>query len=255
MEQQPAQARSEEQKPPRRSQFTRFAFYKVALDWRRLPASERERQRREFTEAVEGLRDHMMVRGYSTVGTRGDCDFLLWQAAYDIDTLHDAAVRILSTELGAYLSLPYSYLAMTRRSMYIEKHAYPGQESSRLQLRPTNAKYLFVYPFVKTRAWYALPQEQRQEMMDEHIAIGLKYPSVRINTTYSYGLDDQEFVLAFESNVPEDFVHLVMELRESRASSYTERDTPIFTCISLPIAEMLKALDSANALALTGMPG
>jgi chlorite dismutase len=239
--------------PARRSQFTRFAFFKVAPEWRRLPAGEREQQKQEFAAIVEELRDHMMVRGYSTIGTRGDCDFLLWQAAYDIDTLHDAATRIRATALGRYLSMSHSFLAMTRRSIYIEKHAHPGQEGARLRLRPTNARFLFVYPFVKTRAWYALSKEQRQEMMDEHIAIGHKYPSVRLNTTYSFGLDDQEFVLAFEGSVPEDFVQLVMELRESRASSYTERDTPIFTCLSLAIAEMLDALDGASALALTGL--
>ena len=36
-------------------------------------------------------------------------------------------------------------------------------------------------------------------MMDEHITIGHKYPSVKLNTTYSFGLDDQEFVVAFET--------------------------------------------------------
>jgi chlorite dismutase len=99
-----------------------------------------------------------------------------------------------------------------------------------------------VYPFVKTRAWYALPREQRQEIMNVHIAVGHRFPSVKLNTTYSYGLDDQEFVLAFESDYPGDFLDLVMTLRETESSSYTERDTPIFTCVAGSPADVLDQL-------------
>jgi chlorite dismutase len=95
---------------------------------------------------------------------------------------------------------------------------------------------------VKTRPWYVLPLEQRQAMMNAHIRIGHKYPRVRLNTTYSFGLDDQEFVLAFETDYPGDFLDLVMELRETEASQYTERDTPIFTCIKAEGADLLHAL-------------
>ncbi len=235
---------------PKKRQFTRFAFFKIAPEWRRLPAEERERQKREFAGVVEQLREQMMVQSYSTMGTRGDCDVLLWFAANELDTLQEAATRLFSTELAQYLSMPYSYLAMTKRSIYIEQHVHAGQEGARLQLRPTKAKYLFVYPFVKQRAWYALSKEERQRMMNEHIEIGHRYPSVRLNTTYSFGLDDQEFVVAFETNVPEDFLQLVMDLRESQASSYTERDTPIFTCQRMEIAEALDALGAPSRVAV-----
>ena len=117
-----------------------------------------------------------------------------------------------------------------------------GQEGTRRHIVPVGARYLFVYPFVKTREWYALPMDRRQEMMSEHIRIGHKYPRVRLNTTYSFGLDDQEFVLAFESDYPRDFLDLVMELRESEASRYTLRDTPIFTCIKAPGGALLASL-------------
>jgi chlorite dismutase len=96
--------------------------------------------------------------------------------------------------------------------------------------------------FVKTREWYSRPAEQRQEMMDEHIRIGSKYRSVKLHTTYSFGLDDQEFVVAFETDYPSDFLDLVQELRETKASSYTLRDTPMFTCRQRTIGECLEAL-------------
>jgi chlorite dismutase len=110
-------------------------------------------------------------------------------------------------------------------------HLNPEHPESRAVIKPGKYKYLFIYPFLKTREWYLLPLEQRQTMMDEHIRIGNKYPSVKLNTTYSFGIDDQEFVVAFETDQPGDFLDLVMELRESQGSRFTLRDTPIFTAV------------------------
>src|SRR5207245_11223746 len=128
--------------------------------------------------------------------------------------------------------------------MYVVKHGNPNQEgrSNRLVISPTGRRYLFVYPFVKTRAWYRLPAVERQRQMSEHIAMGHRYPGVKINTTYSFGLDDQEFVVAFETNEPSDFVDLVMDLRETQSSLFTVRDTPIFTCVSKPLTGVLADL-------------
>jgi nitrite reductase/ring-hydroxylating ferredoxin subunit len=120
-------------------------------------------------------------------------------------------------------------------------------------LHPADSRYFFVYPFVKTREWYQLPLEERQAIMDQHIAIGRKYPSVKLNTTYSFGLDDQEFVVSFETDEPADFLDLVMELRETRSSLYTLRDTPIFSCISMPLEEVLETLGGIGAAAVPGV--
>ena len=109
-------------------------------------------------------------------------------------------------------------------------------------IQPSDARYLFVYPFIKSREWYQLPAVRRQEMMTAHIAIGHKYPSVKINTSYSFGLDDQDFVVSFESDVPGDFLDLVMELRETEGSKYTVRDTPVFTCTSMDMGQVLESL-------------
>ena len=94
---------------------------------------------------------------------------------------------------------------------------------------------------VKTREWYALPAAERQRIMGEHIRIGHRYHEIQINTTYSYGLDDQEFVVAFEGDEPGLFLALVRELRDTEASSYTERDTPMFTCRRMASAADLAA--------------
>jgi chlorite dismutase len=230
-----------EPETPRR-QFVRFAFYKADPSWRSLPAQDKARAREELQDIVQTASDKMTVlRSYSTVGTRGDCDLLLWQVSYEMDDIHKLAADVNGSCMGRYLSLPYSYLAMTKRSTYIDKHEHEGQES-RTRVRPTDRRYFFVYPFVKTRPWYLLSFEKRQELMNVHIEVGHKYPSVKLNTTYSFGLDDQEFVVAFETDQAQDFLDLVMALRESELSLYTLRDTPVFTCIQMPLTECLTAL-------------
>ena len=233
---------------PQRSarQYIRFAFYRVQPEWRRRSATERAADREEVSALVReiGDRDGVLIRPYSLVGTRGDADFMLWLVSERIDDLHEFSARLNRTRMAQHLDSPYSYFSMTKRSMYVDKHLHPNQEgrSNRLVISPSGRRYLFVYPFVKTRAWYRLSQEERQRQMNEHIAMGHKYPGVKINTTYSFGLDDQEFVVAFESDSVADFLDLVQEMRESEASTHTVRDVPSFTCIAMDIDEALAAL-------------
>ncbi len=233
-------------------QFVKYTFFKVAPAWRGLPPSEREAQKREVVGILESFAERMLVRTYSTVGTRGDCDLMVWTVSDRLEDFTELTSQLFGSAMGTFLEMPYSYLAMTRRSQYIDKHVHEGQEGARLRVRPTGAKYLFVYPFVKTRPWYRLPLEERQAIMDVHIQVGHKYPSVRINTAYSFGLDDQEFVVAFESDSPSDFLDLVMELRETKSSEFTLRDTPIFTCIAMTAGDALDTL--AVAPAAVGAP-
>ena len=224
-------------------QFVKYSFFSVDPAWRRLPESDRTESKEELAAVVDEAASYMFVRSFSLVGLRGDADFLLWQAADSLESLQEAATAIWRTRLGGYLTQPHSYLAMTRRSQYVGRHRHEGQEGTRAHLRPSgDAKYFIVYPFLKTREWYLLPQERRQQMMEEHFRIGHKYPSVKINTSYSFGLDDQEFVVAFETDEPRDFLDLVMELRSIEGSLYTLRDTPIFTCVRRPIQDTLDSL-------------
>src|SRR5256884_692146 len=234
-------------KSPERRQVVRFAFYKLDSAWRRLPAERQASAKLEFGEAIESFAGRLLLRPYGLVGIRGDCDFLLWQVAGGLDSPGALQTALNRTDLGAYLAVPYSYLAMTPRSIYQVPQAPGVGQRSRLVIRPSDARYLFVYPFIKTRAWYMLPKAERQGMMDEHVRIGRQYPSIRLNTTYSYGLDDQEFIVAFEGDTPADFLDLVMELRESKASSYTLRDTPTFTCVQMSLWDMLDTLGGAGA--------
>jgi NAD(P)H-dependent nitrite reductase small subunit len=159
----------------------------------------------------------------------------------------ETAIR--DTALGPYLAVTRSFLSATRRSIYDislpEDQTRPNAEE-RIRIEPGGSRYLFVYPFIKTRAWYALSHEERQEMITEHIRIGRKYPDIRLNTTYSYGIDDQEFVVAFEGDNPHDFVDLVSDLRFTEASMYTLADTPMHICIAMSLPEMMDSLGGAK---------
>ncbi len=236
---------------PGRRQYVKFTFFKVSPEWRRIETNVRDRQKAEFQSVVEDWAGRNLVRCYSTVGTRGDVDFMTWQVSYELSDIQRMQSELMGTELAGWLTTPFSYLSMTKHSVYVENYSGPGRDKfTRLSLAPGDHKYLFVYPLTKIREWYGLTPEERQEAMNQHIAIGHTYSSVKLNTTYSFGLDDQEFVLAFETDEPGDFLDLVQELRGSMSSAYTLTDVPIFTCVACPPEVMLDALAAERAVAL-----
>jgi chlorite dismutase len=219
----------------------RFAFYKIDSQWRRLPLAKQAEHKRDLLETIEGFNRRMLLRPYSLMGTRADAELLLWQIAEQPAPFQELATAIMRTPMGAYLNIVYSYLSQTKRSIY-EIRDNPEEDEERLIIQPSEAKYLFVYPFIKTRDWYQMSLPARQGMMDEHIIVGRKYPAVKLNTTYSFGIDDYEFILAFETDEPSDFLDLVQELRETEVSRYTLQDTPLFSCINMRLVETLDAL-------------
>jgi chlorite dismutase len=215
--------------------FVKYTFLKVDPAWRRLPAEERAAHKREFLAACEDFAERHLLRSFSLVGTRGDCDLMLLTQSVNLEHIHEFHVVLAQSGLMKWCEVPYSYLAMTKESEY--------SDESRLEVRDGRSRYLFVYPFVKTRAWYRLSPEERYAVMQEHIRIGREYPSIDLNTSYSFGLDDQEFVVAFETDKPSDFLDLVQRLRTTEASAYTARDTPTFTCIAASVERALGSLD------------
>ncbi len=221
-------------------QLVTYTFLKVAGPAFAWPPAER----RAATEELAAVLDEQAAAGtlltYSTVGLRGDCDLMVWQAGDSPEAFQARQSAWRATALWPQLGIAHSFLAMMRPSPYLRGHRHPEQEGRRRQLKPSGSKYLFVYPMVKKRVWYQLPFERRKAMMVEHFAIGHRYPQVKINTAYSFGLDDQEFVVAFESDEPAAFLDLVTELRESQASRYTERETPIFSCVRMAPAQALE---------------
>ena len=224
---------------PSSGQYVAYSFFKVDPAWRRLPAEERAAHKETFAEVVEAWAERLdAVRAYSTAGVRPDCDFFLWKITERYADLGELGAALNATPLAGWLETPYSYLATTKASQY-------SQARRARKVVPRGHPYLVVYPFVKTRPWYALSLEDRQRAMNEHIEVGAGFPTIQNHTTYSFGIDDQEFMTVFECEEPSDFMHLMLTLRESEASRYTERDTPIFVGTGMEIRAALDALDGA----------
>lgn len=225
-------------------QFVHFSFYKLDPAWRRLRADTQQSGREQLRGVIEDHAELFAVRAYSTMGVRADADFMLWKVSERLEDFQELATAIASTAMGAHLHTPYAYLSMTRRSQYVKGEGRSMHKRGRIMWNP-DSRYLLIYPMVKTRPWYQMSKPARQGIMNEHIATGHRFPTVKINTTYSYGIDDQEFVVAFETDFVGDFLDLMMTLRETEASMYTERDTPIFTCTSVSVADALRMLGGA----------
>jgi chlorite dismutase len=222
-------------------QYVAYTFYRIDPAWRRLPFEERAAGKDAFADVLEEWAprfDHLRV--YSVSGVRPDCDFFLWKITPRFDDLGELGAELNATPLAGWLETPYAYLATTKASAYT-------QARKARKVVPRGSPYLVVYPFVKVRRWYSLPAEHRQRAMDEHMRIGAQFETIHNHTTYSFGIDDQEFMTAFECDEPADFMHLMLRLRESEASRYTERDTPIFVGKHFEIRAALDALDGASA--------
>jgi len=227
---------------PVEGQYVAYTFYRVDPAWRRLPVEERQAAKDAFADVLEDFADRFdHLRAYTTAGVRPETDFFLWKITERYEALGELGAALNGTPLAGWLETPYSYLATTKASQYTSAR-------KARKITPHGLPYLVVYPFVKVRPWYALSEADRQRAMDEHMVIGREeFPGIRNHTTYSFGIDDQEFMTAFECEEPADFMHLMLRLRDSEASRYTERDTPIFVGQHVTIREALAALDGASS--------
>jgi chlorite dismutase len=223
-------------------QYVAYTFYRVDPAWRRLPFEERQAGKEAFADVVEDFAERFdHLRAYTTTGVRPETDFFLWKIGDRYETLGELGAALNATPLAGWLETPYSYLATTKASQYTNARRAR-------KIVPQGSPYLVVYPFEKVRPWYSLTEAERQRAMDEHIRIGREeFPGIKNHTTYSFGIDDQEFMTAFECDEPADFMHLMLRLRESKASAYTQRDTPIFVGRHVTIRDALAALDGASA--------
>jgi chlorite dismutase len=218
--------------------FVKYSFLKVDPAWRRLDPEVRAEHKREMLAACQDFSEDRLLQAFSTVGTRGDADLLLVAEAESLERIHELHVLMAQSGLMGWAEISHSFLGIRKGSEY--------SEELRLVPRPFTGKYLFVYPFVKTRAWYALPADERWRIMQGHIQVAREYPNVDNHTAYCFGLDDQEFVVAFDTDDAGAFLELVQRLRTTEASSFTARDTPSFTCLAVSVERALNALDGEH---------
>src|SRR5687768_7401098 len=230
-------AQPEHGTPEEAPRFVQYIFFKLDPAWRRLSEDERTRGRCEFAQVVEQTAG-VKTFSYSTLGLKVDSDLMLWRIADSLDDLQEILAQLLQTGLGRYLQVTYSLFGMTRPSTYTKRRTTQEQavdEQERL-------RYLTVYPFSKTTEWYLMSKEARQGMMNEHMRVGHEYAKVRQVLLYATGLDDQEFVVAYETEDLYSYQGLLIALRSTEARRYTLKDQPIFTCIHRPLSETVALL-------------
>lgn len=215
--------------------FFSFSFFKIDPKWRWMADLAKEESAKEVENVIanSGIR----FRSYSTLGLRDDADFMFWFAAETIEEIQTVISKLYLTVIGKYITPSHTYLSSTRPSIYAKTGKAPSfvaGEDAR--------QYVIVYPFTKTREWYLLPVQQRQKMMEEHIDVGKSYPQVVLNTTYSFGIHDEDFMLAFETEDLHAFQNLIMDLRGTQVSRYVAIDTPMIVCVKKDIISLISSL-------------
>ncbi|MCM8749961.1 chlorite dismutase family protein [Thermomicrobiaceae bacterium CFH 74404] len=202
--------------------YTVFWLYKATPRWRELPPDAQGAARERFLRVLGDTEDVRLRGAYSTIGFRADVDLILWLLADDPERLQRLAVALNRTPLGQALEMRYAYLGVAGASQYDPTHG-----PAFLRGVPPK-RYLSVYPFIKTPEWYLLPFERRRELMIEHGRLGDEFPSVLTNTVNSFGVQDQEFIVALEDDDVATLVTMVQRLRAAEVRRYTQLDTPIF---------------------------
>ncbi len=215
--------------------YFNFSFFKVDPKWRWMADLAKEESAKEVENIINN--SGIMFRSYSNLGLRDDTDFLFWFAAKTIEEIQIVIEKLYKTVFGKYIIPSKTYLSCTRPSLYVQE-----QKAHGFLTGDEPKKHVIVYPFTKTREWYLLDKEKRQEIMDEHIGISKKHPQVVLNTTYSFGIHDQDFMLAFEVDDIRDFQNLIMELRESEVSKYVQNDIPMIVSVKKDIIPLIISL-------------
>ena len=207
--------------------------------WRRLPADQRAADLDAFCAAADRAEQRLMQHTYSTIGLRADGQLLLWRMAESLEAIEETAAELLAAGIGRWMAPTISMIGLTRPSQYVKRPT--TQEQSLFS--GERSRYLVVYPFVKSVEWYLTPAEERQQIMRGHMKVGHAYPHVRQLLAYSFGLDDQEFIVAYETDDLVAFQDLVRDLRETESRRSTVRDTPIVTGVHRPLGQTLAMLN------------
>jgi chlorite dismutase len=176
------------------------------------------------------------------VGLQPGADLLLWSLGPTLESLEERAAAVLRSGMGTWFSVKESFLGVIQGSQYVKKPT-PQEQSL---FSGERSRYLVVYPFTKSTDWYLLGKEARQGIMNEHMRVGHEYPEVRQLLANSFGVDDMDFLVAYETDDLPKFGELVRALRGTDSRRSTVRDTPILTAVHRPIEEITAMLGATN---------
>lgn len=218
--------------------LSHFALAAFTDDYWALDGAARARLNRQW---LHGLQDAARkVDLYQIFPAESGSDLLIWSALGADEK--DAAARFFACFARAinpfrrYVQITTTLWGFTRPSQY-SKAARSAQEID--PFSESRKPYLVMYPFVKTTEWYLMSRDSRQGMMNGHIKLGKQYEDISQLLLYSTGLQDQEFVVVYETDDLARFSELVTELRSTDARIYTLRDTPLHTAMYHPLEEAL----------------
>ena len=176
------------------------------------------------------------------VGLQAGTDLLLWSLGPSLESLEEKAASVLRTGMGRWMTVTQSFLGLIQPSQYVKKPT-PQEQSL---FSGERSRYLIVYPFTKSTDWYLLGREARQGIMNEHMRVGHDYPEVRQLLANSFGLDDMDFLVAYETDDLAKFSELVRALRETESRRSTVRDTPILCGVHRSIEEITTLLGATE---------
>jgi chlorite dismutase len=199
-----------------------YVFFSIKPSFNTLPKTTKENYKKAFLKELQKNKK-VITYTYATLGLKINTNFLFWFQSNSVEDIQNFLNTLMHTNLGAHLEITYTLFGMIRKSQYSSS----GQSDTRRK----GGAYLIIYPFTKTYDWYKHSFDKRKELMKGHISIGRKYPQITQLLLYSYGVDDQEFIVSYETDDLLDFQSLVIDLRSDKVRAYTLNDTPIFTCI------------------------
>jgi chlorite dismutase len=208
---------------------------KVDPAWRLADVRTQPAEREAFLDAHRRAAERVTTYTYSMIGTRPDAEILFWRLGTSLEDLEETAGDLLRSGLGKWCAIAHSMIGLVRPSAYVKERT----EQEQAMFSGARSRYLIVYPFVKTTDWYLLPEEERRRQMAEHIKVGRRYPMIQQLLAYSYGLDDQEFIVAYETDDLAAFQDLVRDLRATEGRRATVRDTPQLVGVHRPLEEIL----------------
>jgi Uncharacterized conserved protein len=177
---------------------------------------------------------------------RAGMDLLVWIST-DMPELIARFRSVLRGKYGGFLGEVLSFLAVYRPSKYFPPHQDLREYVARASKDPYD--YIVAYPMKKSPEWYLLPFEERRKIMAEHasqarsLSAGKK---IRSYTAYSYGLDDNEFLVIYELEDLEAWNIVVEKLREAQHRRWVMREEPILTGKYISL-DSLKAVLSSKA--------
>ena len=211
--------------------------------WRRRSDEERRADGTELAGALAASdRDGVRTITYSSIGLEPGVDLLLWRMAPSVDLLESTAAAVLRSGLGRWLTVTESFLGRIGPSQYVRKPT----EQEQSPFAGERSRYLVVYPFTKSTDWYLQSREARQGVMNEHMRVGHDYPTIRQALAYSFGLDSQDFVVAYETDDLVAFGDLVRALRSTESRRSTVKDTPLLLGVHRPVDEILTLLGAGR---------